>query len=339
MPPSPVKVAIIGCGAVVELGHLPAAQLAADVEVTVLIDKDKDQAQSLAEKFEVAFVATDLSNLKEKADAAIIAVPHHLHAPIACECLEMGVPILIEKPMAMNPSECELIITAAERNETAVAVGMPRRFATSTQQIRKVLEAGTIGKIHSFSIESGSSESWPSRSLYLVRPGECGGGVLMANGCHDLDLALSLFGTPSEFVCSMDSLSRVESNCLITLKTESGIEGRIELSRTRNLKNTIRIEGEKGSIQAPLLGSSAELFLGNDLHATLKNRDRPTENPFLDSMARQLSAFASTVRGEESSSVEAAEGARVVQWIDECYREATLMQHSWKKPINHPALT
>ena len=103
-----VRVAMVGCGAIAELGHLPGAALAPDIEVTVLIDRDEPRARALAETFGIAHVETDIARAADHADAAIVALPPHLHRPAAETLFAAGLHVLMESrspprlPIAMR---------------------------------------------------------------------------------------------------------------------------------------------------------------------------------------------------------------------------------------------
>ncbi|MFN2445975.1 MAG: Gfo/Idh/MocA family protein, partial [Vicinamibacterales bacterium] len=106
------KIGIIGCGAATEKLHLPAL---ATLRLTphLLVDPNLQRAQQLAEKFNVARVAETYESSIDGIDAAIIAVPHHLHARVSSDLLRRGIHVLVEKPLAPTEAECREVVEAA----------------------------------------------------------------------------------------------------------------------------------------------------------------------------------------------------------------------------------
>src|SRR5262245_8670945 len=93
---SKLRLAVVGCGAITTLLHLPAIALSDRVEAAVLVDVDAQRAGRLAERFGVPAAATDTGGLQERVDAAIVALPNHLHAPVSIDLLRRGVHVLVE---------------------------------------------------------------------------------------------------------------------------------------------------------------------------------------------------------------------------------------------------
>ena len=120
------RIAILGCGAVTELCHLPAFRRL-ERSPALLVDRDLERAQLLADGCGAA-VAEHWAPHLDTFDAAIIALPHHLHANVAVELLSQGKHLLVEKPMALGGAACDAMVSAAEASRVVLAVGQVRRF-------------------------------------------------------------------------------------------------------------------------------------------------------------------------------------------------------------------
>ncbi len=83
-----MRIAVVGCGAVAERGHLPALKAASCFDVVALVDRNESRARALAESFGVRNVFTDFVRVLPEVDAAIVALPHSLHAP-AARCIQI----------------------------------------------------------------------------------------------------------------------------------------------------------------------------------------------------------------------------------------------------------
>ena len=131
MDTTEIRVAVVGCGAMAETVHLPALGLLPNVRVAAVVDTDLARAGALAQRFGVPVATADYRDAITAVDAAIIAVPHHIHAPITIDFLRGGVHVLVEKPMALNTRECDAMIEAADAANRLLAVGLLRRFNES----------------------------------------------------------------------------------------------------------------------------------------------------------------------------------------------------------------
>ena len=130
-----LKLAVIGCGAIAQKVHLPVAVLSDQIEVTVLVDKFLPRARELADKYSVPAVADDYRDVIGQVDAVIVALPHHLHAPVTIDLLQHGIHTFVEKPMALTTSDCDKMIRMAGNAGAVLAVGLDCRFFVSTSLI------------------------------------------------------------------------------------------------------------------------------------------------------------------------------------------------------------
>src|SRR5687767_5350166 len=96
---SPVRLAVVGCGAVAELYHLPALLDSPDVELVAFVDPDLARARRLAERAPGADVLPGCDGLADRVDAVLLTAPNALHVPLGVPLLTAGVHLLVEKPM------------------------------------------------------------------------------------------------------------------------------------------------------------------------------------------------------------------------------------------------
>lgn len=239
------RIAIIGCGAVTEKLHLPALA-ALGINPALLVDTNLRRAQNLADTFNASSVGDDYRPYVGKFDAAIIALPHYLHAPVCIDLLRHGVHVLVEKPMALTTTECDAMIAAAVEARRVLAVGLMRRFIPAAQWVKAAIDAGVLGPIELFDFQEGSEFRWPVASGFFFRKETAGGGALADTGAHTLDLLLWWLGDVSSFDYYDDSYGGVEANCKLHLTLASGARGVVELSRTRKLRCTAILRGRRG---------------------------------------------------------------------------------------------
>jgi len=323
---------MVGCGAIAELGHLPGAAVAPDVEVTVLIDRDEARARAMADRFGIAHVETDIARAADHAEAAIVALPPHLHRPAAETLFAAGLHVLMEKPLATSVADSDAMIAAAAKADRVLAVAMMRRFARSARYLKALIASDMLGPIRRYHAASGAADAWPSRSPFTFDAAQAGGGALISNGCHDVDLMLWLLGPIDTLAFRSDSDARMEGNCVLECRMRSGAEAIIEVSRTCTLSNEIRIEGERGVVIAPLMGEAITL-LPHGASADLLPDVAPPPLQYAETMAAQLADFAAAIRGEKAPVADGRAGREMIALVERCYAEAKPLAFPWDVPV------
>ena len=260
--PRRLRVGIVGCGALATYGYLPAlARLGC--RPTALVDPRLDFARSLAARFGVPRVAEDLAEVAPDLDAAIVAAPPPLHAALSLPLLAAGVHTLVEKPFAPNAADARRMIEAAAASGARLAVGHQRRFLFVNRWIEAAVRAGALGDLVRVTAAEGRNlRRAAGRSLagtgrrrpdYWNRArADCGGGVFRDWGPHLLDTLLWWLGPVRSLDYRDDAEGGLEADARLELEFECGAAGVVELSRLRDLPDTIRLEGTQGSLEASL---------------------------------------------------------------------------------------
>jgi predicted dehydrogenase len=363
------NIAVVGCGAIVEQQHLPSlARLAAtgNCQVTTLVERDQTRAERLAERFGVPEILTDYHDLLPRAryrqksheqagsepvvDAVIMGLPNHLHAPIGIDLLEAGLHVLVEKPVANTVADCDAMIAASEKTGVILAVGHMRRFAHAGRYAKWAIDSGLLGRITSFDIRNGFVYAWPVTTDYLWHKEKAGGGVLIDLGVHTLDQMLWWLGDVQSFTYYDDNYGGVEADCRIEVKLECGAEGIVEISRTRDLRETAIIRGERAELQVGLVSNTVALrFYGDSVtsgqgassgmgitgHAdpvegSLLPAD--TEQKVADLVAAEHMDFIEAIRTGRPPAVSGAEARRSLALVEACYAERHLWDLPWVEP-------
>jgi predicted dehydrogenase len=330
-----VRLAIVGCGAVTEKYHLPAASSLSGCEVTVLADKDLGRARRLAEVYGVAGATADYRDVIGKADAAIVALPHHLHAPVSRELLGAGCHVLVEKPMAVSSQECDEMIGVAASRHAVLAVGLMRRFWRSARHAKEVIASGCLGRITSFDFREGNIYNWPVASDFFFRRETAGGGVLFDTGAHTLDLLLWWLGDVDSFEYYDDNYGGVEADCEFRVTMSSDARGVVELSRTRELRNTAIIRGELGEVEVHLRGNELRVSPdcgGKGAAGRRAKRSFNDNQRFADLFLLQLEDWLAAIRKRAQPAVPGEEGRKSVALIEACYGRRQLLDLPWVRP-------
>ena len=188
-----MKMAFAGAGYIIDI-HAKAAKAQKDVELVAVVEKYSDKAYAFAQKFQIKNQYKTVDQLIEagKVDALVIGTPNFLHASQAIAALEAGVHVMVEKPMAMNTAEAELIITASQKSGAVLMVAHCWRFDEDVLWLKE--QAAKLGKI----IRTkgyGVHTHW-GPSGWFTQKELAGGGALADMGIHALDTARFLLGDP-----------------------------------------------------------------------------------------------------------------------------------------------
>ncbi len=246
---NPTRIAVVGCGAIAELYHLPALKAnPRTASSIVLVEPNETRRKQLAEKFEIQRTVGDYTELEGKVDAAIVATPPALHHPISKWLLERGIHVLSEKPLTESMEEAEELVQIAESNNTLLAVNQTRRFFPSYQKLRELIADGTLGDVLQITYHDGIEFDWPAASAHHFSVDAKGS--WSDTGVHLLDsVCFWLSDTPELVESKNDSFGGPEAMATVRLRhRKADIE--IKVSRLGRLKNGFMIEGTKGRIEA-----------------------------------------------------------------------------------------
>jgi predicted dehydrogenase len=333
------RLAIVGCGAVAEFCHLPGARLAPEIEIAALVDKNLARAQFLGEKFGIVTRIDDYRQLPDNVNGVIVGLPHYLHAPVTIEFLEREMPVLVEKPMALNLEEAEAMVRAANKNKVVLQIGLMNRFCRGAQVVKRAIDENWLGRVRSFTVEWGFVYDWPVASGFFFSKEQAGGGVLIDLGSHVLDLLLWWFGDVASLEYKDDSLGGVETECWLSLALHGpagSVEGTVTLSRLRKLTNKARIVGDRFTIECdidnpvavrfwPTSSDSEDLVFGLDF-------DSLPRQTLDDAYAEQLRAFARVITTGGNPVIPGESVLGSVAVIDRCYRERQPLELPWMRP-------
>ena len=318
----PIRVGVIGAGAAAEGIHLPALARTGGVATVAIVDPAADRVEYVKQKFGVPAGYRDYREAIPHIDAAILGIPHQYHAPIAIDLLDAGVHVLVEKPMALSTAECDAMIQASDRSGARLAVGLLRRFAPTLRYTKEVLESGMLGPIRSFDVREGMVFRWPVKSAAMFSPKS--GGVLADIGSHVLDLLLWWFGDIASVDYWDDAAGGVEADALLNLEMAGGISGHVELSRSRDLRNSCVIRGEYGTLEVGTKTDSTVTLTPARGAASLTGRatspNQPPPGNLGDLFAWQMADFVRAIQTGSAPAVPGLEGRRSVAIIESCYR-------------------
>ena len=223
-PLKKVGVGLIGAGLHANTGILPSIKKIKNIELVCLADADGYKAQHTARKYGFKYVVSDYKEmLKDPAvNCVLIAVRHNLHARMAIDCLNAGKNVFVEKPLAMNEEELRQIAKAYNSHPGLVfMVGFNRRFSPFAQKAKALL-AEADNMVINCRVNAGfvPKDSWVHDS------GE-GGGRVIGEACHFVDLVQFLAGSLPISVFAQNTAENGDDNLIISLKMRNGSVGTI----------------------------------------------------------------------------------------------------------------
>ena len=205
-------------------------------------------AKEFADKYG-GFAINDIKDfLAQKPDAVYIATPHSLHYEQALFCLENKIPVLCEKPLAINEKQVSGLIKASKKYNTFLMEGLWTRFLPSFQFLFDIIQSGTIGEIlHVHADMSFIAEK--DKTNRFFNP-ELGGGSLLDVGVYTIYIAYQLLGNPDKiFACGKVNESQIDETCGVTLRYNDGKYAMLESSIITQTQNSAWIYGSKGTIR------------------------------------------------------------------------------------------
>ena len=223
-----VNVGFIGAGNYATAVLIPAFR-AAGAKIGVVVSGGGVSSVHAARKFGAERAGTDAA--AAIADPAIntivVATRHDSHAALVCEALRAGKHVFVEKPLALTGDEVDDIERALDASDATLMVGFNRRFAPQTQKLRTLLAGITEPKAFVVTVNAGDipPEHWTQESTV-------GGGRIVGEGCHFIDLLRHLAGAPiagfdATSMHGIPGLAVGDDRATITLRFADGSFGAI----------------------------------------------------------------------------------------------------------------
>jgi len=167
--------------------------------MAAVVDIDPQRLRRAAERFPESKAAADYREVLGDVDAALVALPHHLHHPVAKECLEARKHVFLEKPMANTEPECLDLIETAERARRVLMVGYVMRYHPLVLALKEAVDSGRYGDCFHLAIWTEQYTDY-GPGHWAREAAKLGGGQLFSHGCHYIDLLLWFLGDPVEGV-------------------------------------------------------------------------------------------------------------------------------------------
>ena len=317
---------IIGCGNVTEVKSGPAFNKVKDSRLIAVMRRDASLAEDYAKRHNVPKFyskASDLINDKD-INAVYVATPPGSHAEYAIEVIKAGKPVYIEKPMAVNYSECLAINRASEKYNVPVFVAYYRRALPGFLLVKDLIEKGSIGKVLFVQVQLfkyPSDDEKAGKLSWRVAPELSGGGHFFDIASHQIDWLEYIFG-PIQKVKSIAlnqaGLYKPEDFVTAEFLFPGNIAGTGTWSFVVNpesSRDTIEIIGDKGSIKFSTFSFEPIVLLNGEGRKEFVN-ERPEHVQY-----NMIDMIVQTLHGRGTSPSTGISGARTSRVMDEIVAE------------------
>jgi len=325
----PLRVGVIGVGSMGQNHARVYAELPT-VELAGIADADADRAHDVAARHDTR--AMDRCDLVASAEAVSIAVPTAHHYPVARECIEAGVHVLVEKPFVAEPAEGRELVSLADERGVAIQVGHIERFNPAIQALSEILAGKELIAID-------------ARRLGSPREREIKDGAVMDLMIHDIDVALSLVNEDLDLVNAVgtqgsryvDAQLRFDGGSVASLTASRITQRKVrELTITTRdawivvdyIDRSIEIHRQSSERYEPSDDARHATFHSRAWRRGIESNEGIIEQPMVgggEPLKEELAAFVECVETGDEPAVTAEDGLRaleVARTIDRLTRDA-----------------
>lgn len=335
-----VKFGIIGTGGIAQL-HAAAIAASRNAELHMVYDTVRERAEAFAREHHCQAAPTLEELLASEVEAVTVATPSGLHAEVAIPAARAGKHILCEKPLEVTVSKTNELVRTCERCNVRLSAVFQSRFLRAAQWIRQAVDAGRFGD----PVLAAASVRWRRTPEYYASAtwrgtwALDGGGALMNQGVHTVDLLLYFNGDVSEVTGRITRILHksieVEDTVVAMLKFKNNSLGTIEASTAcyPGMPRRVELSGTRGSVVMEddriLRWTFAEerpedveiRRLGAEGEDQRSGASSPLAISY-DGHRRQIEELADAILKGEGLTTPGAEGKRAVELVCAVYESA-----------------
>jgi predicted dehydrogenase len=315
---------LIGAGGIAQ-SYLQAFQKTNEATLVAVADVRPEAAQAMAEQVGCnSYSSYQMMAENEELDAIILCTPPITHLEISCYFLERKVNVLCEKPLSVDARSARTMIETAEREGVILTMASKFRYVEDVIRAKSLIASGILGEIVLF--ENAFTARVEMRDRWNSNPAISGGGVLMDNGTHSVDIMRYFLGPLAEVQTvegkRIQGLA-VEDTVRIFVKSTEGVVGNVDLSWSINkdLDSYIRIYGSQGTISIGWKESKYRQATSQDWITFGHGYNK------VQAFTSQIKNFARAIRGEEKLLITAQDGLASVEVIEAAY--SALRKSQW----------
>jgi len=313
--------ALVGCGRIAQT-HLEAIASIPECKLKGVADVRKKAAKSVAEQFGCKTYEDYHQVLDEnQVDAVVICTPPHTHAEISTFFLENGVHVLCEKPLALSIEDATHMVDTAEEKGCLLMMASKFRYVDDLIRAKGVVDSGILGDIVLF--ENVFCSKVDMRDRWNAHKDIAGGGVLVDNGSHSVDIARYLLGPIAKVQAEEGKRVQkleVEDTARLYFRTESETMGAVDLSWSlyKERKSYIELFGTEGALSIGWKCSKYRQSEKLDWVIFGEGYDK------LACFRKQLENFVGCIKGRDLPVITATDSLESVKVIEAAYKSMNM---------------
>ncbi len=253
----PLRAAVIGYGLAGAVFHAPLIAATPGMQVAAVVTSNTERQQMARKHYPAAaiFVSTDeLWNNSAHYDLAVIATPNKSHVQLGLIALKLGLPVVIDKPIATSVADAERLLTMSEQTGKLLTVFQNCRWDGYFMTVRKLIEADMLGTITRYEAHYERYRPTPLSGAWreLADPSEAGG-QLYDLGSHLIDQCIQLFGKPIRVYAELNRRrpnAQVDDDTFVALEFANGVNAHLYISMVARIPSQrVRVLGLRGTYE------------------------------------------------------------------------------------------
>jgi predicted dehydrogenase len=319
-----LRFALIGAGGIAK-AYVAVFAALASARIVAVADPHLQRARALAKDLDCpAFRSHGELTENVACDAAIICTPPSTHVQVALDLIEEGIPVLCEKPLAVDLASARKLYNAAANDGVPLTMAAKFRYVEDAIRAKTIVDSGDLGEVVLF--DNIFASHAPMDDRWNADPTISGGGVLIDNGTHSVDIARYFLGSITEVMAVAPRRVQdvqVEDTAQMFIRSADGVCGTIDLSWSLDMQaeRFVSIYGSRGTVNVGWHESKYRLASSPDWVTFGSGYDK------VQAMSAQVANFCEALRGREELLITADDALASVAVIEAAY--ASMKASAW----------
>jgi predicted dehydrogenase len=313
-----LRCVLVGAGRITQT-YVQAFGVCDELRLVAVVDTNPEAARKVGEELGCqAYSSTaDLIAAEPQVEAVILCTPPVTHRDLATLFMKQGWHVLCEKPFCLDAASARAMIRTAGRQGVVLTMASKFRYVTDVIQARSIIQSGLLGEVVLF--ENVFASRVEMKQRWNADPVVSGGGVLMDNGTHSVDLMRYFLGPLAEVQALEGKRVQqlpVEDTVRIHVRSAGGVLGSIDLSWSINKEQDayLTLHGSAGTLVVGWKESKYRLHSHSEWVVFGKGYNK------VQAFQSQLSNFARAIRGEEQLLITSEDALASVEVVAAAYR-------------------
>lgn len=317
----PLRFVLVGAGRIAQ-AHLEAMSTIPDARLVAIAEPRVEAGRAEAERQGCRHFTDAMDpELAVMADVAVVCTPPSTHFGIASHLLERGLHVLCEKPLTLNVADAEALVARADAAGRQIMMASKFRYSEDVIKARSIIESGLLGRVvlydNTFASRVVMADRWNAKREVS------GGGVLIDNGSHSVDIARYLLGPIYDVQVQTGPTVQgldVEETARMHFRTKSQVMGTVDLSWSINKETDayVSVYGTEGTLH---VGWKASKYRQNGSPSWVTFGTGYDKN---SAFKRQIENLIGVIRGREQPLIRPVDAVASVRVIQTAYASARM---------------